>query len=103
MSAAKFVLLSLLAVSSATVTRSGTSANVQPSAAQQEGEARLLAVAQHGYQPWPRNPIFTDERPAPRATAHPSEKWLVVLLFAALAAYQLGRNQRSVSHRLSSY
>jgi hypothetical protein len=95
MSAAKFVLVTLFAVSSATVTRSETSANVRPS--------RLFAVAQHDRQPGTWNSRITDEQATARVPARPSEKWLVALLFAGLAAYQLGRNQRSLSHRLSSY
>jgi hypothetical protein len=103
MPAAKFVLIGLFAASCSTVGHSETSANVLPSAAQDEWGVHSLVAMQHGAQQAPWDPLFTDEQPAVPGTAPASEKWLVALLFVGLAAYQLRRNQRSLSHRLSSH
>jgi hypothetical protein len=104
MSAAKFLFVSLFAVGSAMVTSSGTSANVLVSSQQMQARTQLLAVVQRGPERTPSNLLFSDEHPAARVTARASGQWLLVaLLFVALVVYQLGRNQRALSHRLSSY
>jgi hypothetical protein len=102
MPAAKFMLIGLFAVSHAAIGGSGTSANVHRSRAEGQPRDHRLVATQRGSRQMPWSSHFTDEQPVARV-AVASEKWLVVLLFAALAAYQLGRNQRSLSHRLSSY
>jgi hypothetical protein len=104
MAAAKFVLVGLFAVGSSTLTSSETSANVQASLPQTRARAQLLAVVQRGPERASWDPVFTDEQPAARVTARASDQWLLVaLLFLALVVYQLGRNQRALNHRLSSY
>jgi hypothetical protein len=104
MSTVKFLLITLLAVGSATISCSETSANVQVPPPQGQGRAQLLAAVQHGPERVPWHSLFTDEQPVEQVAAPASShQWLVALLFAALAAYQLRRNQRALSHRLSSY
>jgi hypothetical protein len=104
MAAAKFLLVGLFAVGSATVTSSETSANVQASSRQTQGRVQLLAVVQRESERASWNSLFSDQQPAAQVTARPSDQWLLVaLLFVALVVYQLRRNQRALSHRLSSY
>jgi hypothetical protein len=104
MSAAKSIVLSLLVASFAPAAQSETSSNVQESLAASKHATGYVAVALQRELAVGAGPAtFSDQLAAESRPVIPSSnKWLIFLLFGALAGYQLRRNDRALNHRLTN-
>jgi hypothetical protein len=105
MPTAKVLALSLLLAGFSSAAPTGNSSNLQASGG--HGVMRPAAFVATMQQQVPSvalPPVRSlSQQSAPRGQALATNKGTILLLFAALAAYQLRRNDRSLHRRLSSH
>jgi len=103
MSAAKSICLSLLVACFAPAAQAQTSPNVQKSLLTHKVLTRTVAISRHeNGTSWTDSKGLIAGQAETSRPAIPSSNWgLILLLFCALAGYQLRRNHRTLDHRLT--
>jgi hypothetical protein len=102
MSAAKSICLSLLVACFAPAAQAQISPNVHKSLLTHRPLTSTVAISRHqNGTSWTDSEGLIDQAETIRP-AIPSSNWgLILLLFCALAGYQLRRNHRTLDHRLT--